>query len=66
MLMSPLIWVSTKIGTESEAIDLAEGVYTGKVDSSEFSSRLWLAQVIRYPQRLRGMLSGLDRLRLTL
>ena len=61
MLMSPLIWVSiknriirvvesaAKIGTESEAIDLAEGVSTTKVDSSSFSSRLWLAQLIRYP-----------------
>jgi hypothetical protein len=43
MLMLPLIWVSIKvdrifkidesadkIGTESEAIDLAKGVYTGE------------------------------------
>src|SRR5277367_6431039 len=44
-----------KIGTESEAIDLAESVYTRKVDSPKFLSRLWLAQVIRYPQGLRGM-----------
>lgn len=43
-----------KIGTESEAIDLAEGVYTGKVDSSKFSSRLWLAQLIRYLSEITG------------
>jgi hypothetical protein len=53
---------ANKIGTESEAIDLAEGVYMGKADSHKFSSRLWLGQLIRYPLEIMGMLIVLDPL----